>query len=60
MSGHEHLPSVPVLMRLSVWWHRKHNEGHHSLLRRVSVPLWDPSARGYLIRCTGCERTWAA
>ena len=51
---------VPVLMRLSVWWHRKRNPGHHSLLRQVSVPSWDASARGYLIRCTGCERTWAA
>lgn len=53
-------PAVPVSMRLSIWWHRKRNPGHHSLLRRVSVPSWDPSARGYLIRCSGCERTWAA
>ena len=59
--SHDRLPRpVPLTMRLSVWWHRKRNPGHHSLLRRVSVPSWDSTARGYLIRCTNCERTWAA
>lgn len=60
MSAHEHVLSVPILMRLSVWWHRKTNPGHHSRLRRVTVPMFDPSARGILIRCSGCDRMWAA
>jgi len=51
---------VPISMRLAVWLHRKRNAGHHSLLRRVSVPSFDPSARGILIRCSGCEKVWAA
>lgn len=52
--------AVPTTMRLSIWWHRKRNPGHHSLLRRVSPGLRDITARGYLVRCTGCERMWAA
>jgi len=56
MSYYGLVPAVPWAMRLGVWWHRKRNPGHHSLLLRV--PLYDPPGDGYLVRCTGCDRTW--
>ena len=52
-------PAVPWPMRLSIWAHRKRH-GHHSRLRRVSVPSFDVGARGWLATCDQCERTWAA
>ena len=38
------------------WWHwvRK----HQMTVSRVTVPMWDPSARGLLWKCE-CGKTWA-
>ncbi len=51
---------IPWFMQLSVMWHIYRNPGHHSLPRRVSVPMFDPGARGILIKCSGCDKVWAA
>ena len=33
-------------------------KGHFAEISRVTVPLFDPSARGLLIRCD-CGKVWA-
>lgn len=38
------------------WWHRK--QGHTITVKRVSVPAFDPGARGELHVCS-CGETWA-
>jgi hypothetical protein len=38
------------------WLHRRY--GHTQTVTRVSVPGWDPFARGELIRCS-CGEVWA-
>jgi hypothetical protein len=38
------------------WWHRR--RGHAQTVRRVSVPGFDPFARGELIDCS-CGKGWA-
>lgn len=32
--------------------------GHEQTSRRVSVPMFDPSARGILVKCS-CGKMWA-
>ncbi|QDH91797.1 hypothetical protein SEA_PHRAPPUCCINO_122 [Mycobacterium phage Phrappuccino] len=39
------------------WWHRA-VLGHTQEHRRVTVPLFDPFAKGELIVCS-CHRSWA-
>ena len=39
------------------WWHAR-VLGHAQTERRVTVPVFDPWARGILVRCK-CGRTWA-
>jgi hypothetical protein len=40
-----------------VWWHTRVLR-HRVRVSRVSVPLWDPSSRGELIKCS-CGKVWA-
>lgn len=42
---------------MTAWWHRTVRR-HSQRISRVSVPLFDPSARGLLIRCS-CGEVWA-
>lgn len=42
---------------MKFWWHHK-VLGHAVLVRRVTVPVWDPSARGVLYDCI-CGHEWA-
>lgn len=42
---------------MKFWWHHR-VLGHAVVVRRVSVPLWDPSARGLLFDCI-CGKDWA-
>ena len=46
-----------MLTQLSVLWHCWTTE-HYTTESKVSVPSWDPSAKGVLIKCE-CGRTWA-
>ena len=43
--------------RLPLWWH-VWVLGHDVTVKRVSAPMWDPSARGLLIDC-GCGVRWS-
>lgn len=45
------------LARMPLWWHMR-VLGHDQTVRRVSVPAFDPSARGLLIDCS-CGVGWA-
>ena len=47
----------PPSMPFTLWWHIRRT-GHEVRYSRVSVPLFDMSARGDLWTCE-CERTWA-
>lgn len=42
---------------ISRWWHER-VLGHLILMSRVSVPMFDPGAKGYLWDCT-CGKRWA-
>lgn len=44
-------------MGLSMWWHFR-VLGHGRLIKRVTVPLWDPWSTGTLITCH-CGKEWA-
>lgn len=43
--------------RLPLWWHIW-VLGHDQTIKRVSVPAWDPSAKGLLVDCS-CGKGWA-
>lgn len=52
---------VPRFMALQVARHVRHNDGNPRYrYSRVSVPMFDPGARGVLVRCGGCDKVWAA
>jgi hypothetical protein len=42
---------------LQRWWHTR-VKNHGMVSRKVSVPMWDPSAKGWLHRCS-CGEVWA-
>lgn len=44
-------------MRLSIAWHVL-RRGHHLRWKRVTVPMFDPSAEGALVDCS-CGKGWA-
>jgi len=43
-------------IKVSMWRH--HRQGHEITSTRVSVPLFDPSAKGVLWKCS-CGETWS-
>lgn len=46
-----------MMARIAAWWHRV-IIGHEQYAVRVSVPLFDPSAKGVYIRCS-CRKDWS-
>lgn len=40
-----------------IWWH-EYVLKHKMFKRRVSVPIFDPSAKGILVDCQ-CGKSWA-
>lgn len=50
---------LPARVRLGMWNHRRRNPSHDLLARSVSTPMFDLSARGYLVTCDSCDKTWA-
>jgi hypothetical protein len=48
---------LPLYAHWVIWWHAR--KGHHVAVNAtLSVPDWDPYARGLLVSCD-CGRTWA-
>lgn len=48
-----------MIRAINMWWHRD-VLGHTIEVRRVSIPMIDPSVTGYLWRCIteGCGKVW--
>lgn len=42
-------PKLPIFVRWWLWLHRRHGTPH--INRHISVPSWDPTARGILVKC---------
>jgi hypothetical protein len=40
------------------WWHVRVLKHRMRVTRMISVPSWDPRARGELWTCS-CKKTWA-
>lgn len=50
----------PAHLRARIWWHERRHPEHDAYLRKVSLPAWDMTVRGFLFRCHDCRKGWTA
>ena len=46
-----------MFQQINIWWH-SHYYKHSQRWNRVTVPMFDMSAKGYMVHCD-CGKDWA-